>query len=76
MVNLGVLGVFTVATVLRPCWISDLSAWLCRRASRWFVVGTLGTAVVAVYLWVYLEGCRNGWWAVLAAELADRMAAF
>lgn len=67
------LGVYAVVaiTILFPQWLRRFDEWSCCMCSRWFVVATLTTTVVAPYSWVYLEGCRRGWWIVLAAWLTD-----
>lgn len=58
-------------TVLFPRWIRDADRVLCRLLSRWFATSSLLVAVVAVYSWTYVEGCRRGWWGVLWSWMTD-----
>ena len=60
-------------TVLFPWWILAFSTRACEAVSRWFVVWSLASAVVGVYSWIWVEGCRRNWWPVVAAAIRDSL---
>jgi len=61
------------SVVLFPGWIAAASERACEACSRWFVIWSLASAVVGVYSWIWVEGCRRNWWPVVAAAIRDSL---